>query len=170
MTEQTPIDSIFTEMPADLIAATVWRAEHSADLVAQFLKWSAQQASGPDGASRPLALSAVELLELAAFFQICEWEQVGVLKHLGADVLDSNEAAKLLAPSDTASSSILDSKSLPLTFQVMAAHTYRLTWRGPELLGTEVVLEGSKDEHLIDAFADYLWNTRNSKDTFDETT
>lgn len=131
------------------------RAERHATLVGERLQ--AHTSAAQSLADMPRAF----YLELGAVLQIAEWEEQGVLAHLGGQLPSKAEAiTQLVARIGKGPATFMGPDAAPLSRQVLRACVERLAWDGPEYFGTDVPISPGDEEEGILRLAEFLWKHR----------
>lgn len=112
----------------------------------------------------PLVIPPIEMaLGLAAIFQIWLWERAGLWPYLrDVDLPASHDALNDFWKMESRGhAKYIRSKSgSRLLKQVVGAFLTHCALAAPDELGVDIVIDGSLDESMLEAFADFVWQHR----------
>lgn len=146
-----------TAIAHEVLAAIIRQAELAAHLVHQFLT-SLGVAATPE---RPTYLPRWLLMDLGSALQISVWERAGVTRHLPEALppADTLLADLLQAAADPAAPAERE-PDLALSTRVMAVHLKYFAYPQRSPLTAAVVLTRPDPDVLVEALAQFLWQTR----------
>jgi hypothetical protein len=152
----TPSD---TAVARETIAAIIAQAEFAADLVHRYLN-SLGFRSTPE---QPAAWPSWFLLDLGSALMIAWWEQTGVLSHVPESVPRSIDLIKsIFAAAEDPTMFVARAADRALGVRVMTIHLRYFAYRSRPFKAA-VVLDSTRPDDLIDAWARFLWRTRDSR-------
>jgi hypothetical protein len=139
----------FPSVPSEFVEAIVGLASQAADRVTEFLH------DLEEHGVRLIPLPRVCLLELGAALTLASWEREGILIHRNLGL--PSAAIAIRAALD---SLLLEAPKPTLLRRVLDVFEQRFAWQGFGDLAAAVIIEGTNDDTLVDALAQYLWDNR----------
>jgi hypothetical protein len=142
------------QLPEGMALAVIRHAERQADLVAAHVNATDEFLSAAE------RLPAAFFLEFAAVLEIGLWELRDLRRHINMDLPWYHQAAdELVARCRKGPREFEGPNATPLTVLVLNVWIESFAWDGPDLLGTEIILdEGDQDDDdFIDLLAEFVW-------------
>ena len=142
-----------SDLPPDLLQATIHEAERDADRVGRFL--------AKPKSKNIRYLPAEILLGIGAALRLLHWERAGIHCHLEAGLPLARQALYDLSEmaAGTATSEVIERvKNLPL--RVTTVFVERFSWCGQAELSADLTLGAADEDAVLEDLADFYWAHR----------
>jgi hypothetical protein len=147
------------QLPSGMVRSMEAYAREDADLVGIFLRDLCGLPTSPD---HPVHLPADFLVDLAAALRLFVWQDTGIdptrIADLPEPVTALRDVVRQVVPNGSGTRT--DVPPGDLSARVLATYVERFAWLARLDLAVDVTLGPVDGESLLDALADFLWESR----------
>jgi hypothetical protein len=152
------------QLAEQIVEGFAFNGHFNASLVGHFLEANGLIPPRTARGREPVSFPREFLLELAAVLRLAWWEHLGLKDYLPAQ---QQSAAEALSDLYQRWSADLPQTVRAPTLPVLHTWFSRFAWSGLEELHADIVLEETKEQELLEALADFLWEHRHAGQTGD---
>lgn len=151
-----------------IIEGFAFNGRFNANLVGHFLEANGLIPPRTARGRQPISFPREFLLDLAGVLRLALWEHLGLSDRLPADLPNAAEAlAELFQRWSANLPKVTNAPSRAVLRRVLHTWFSRFAWSGLEELNADVVLDDAKEQALLEALADFLWEHRHAGQTGD---